>query len=184
MLNKMLLNIYSGDIADSEISDAFMTKDSELGLEEFTYDNYNRLTSQKLDGTVMATPSYDSYGRLASVAYNNAASMNLAIGRDSLGRTTNHDYTLGNGTSHHVDTVTRSQSGQITGGTELGQTKSYTYDKAGRLTNATIGSNTYAYNFTTNSCTGTSNNPNSYRNSNRKSDTMAILLSRRQYTDI
>ncbi|HTE58583.1 MAG TPA: RHS repeat-associated core domain-containing protein [Verrucomicrobiae bacterium] len=71
------------------------------------------------------------------------------------------------------DTVTRSQSGQIVSGTENGQAKSYTYDKAGRLTNATIGSNTYAYGFgaQSGSCAG-GTNANSGKNSNRTSQTI------------
>jgi RHS repeat-associated protein len=71
------------------------------------------------------------------------------------------------------DTVTRSQSGRIISGTENGQAKSYTYDKAGRLTNATIGSNTYAYGFgaQSGSC-GAGTNTNSGRNSNRTSQTI------------
>jgi RHS repeat-associated protein len=143
-------------------------KSSPLGNEEYVYNDLNRLTSQKLDGTVLATPTYDTYGRLSNVAYPTAGSLALAITRDSLGRTTGHDYTLGNGTSHLTDTVTRSQSGQIVSGTELGAGKSYTYDKAGRLTAATIGSNTFAYGFTTNTCTGAASNPNFHKNSNRR----------------
>lgn len=41
------------------------------------------------------------------------------------------------------------QSGQIISGTELGTSKSYTYDKAGRLTAATIGANSWSYGFGT-----------------------------------
>lgn len=41
----------------------------------------------------------------------------------------------------------RSTSGLILSGTENGVAKSYTYDKADRLTNATIGSNIFAYGF-------------------------------------
>jgi len=82
------------------------------------------------------------------------------------------DYTLGNGTSHLTDSVTRSQSGQIVSGTELGASKSYTYDKAGRLVSATLGSHTYAYTFgTPTGCTGTYN-ANAGKNSNRTSQTV------------
>lgn len=98
----------------------------------------------------------------------------LTLGRDDLGRTNTHTYTLGNGTTVS-DTVTRSQSGQITaeslssGASTLGST--FTYDKADRLTSATIGSNTYAYEFGTqdNSCGSGSNmnNAGAGKNSNR-----------------
>ncbi len=143
-----------------------------LGAEGFTYDSYNRLTTQTLDGVTQAVPSYDGYGRLSGVTYPTAGSQALAISRDSLGRTVGMDYTLGNGTTHVTDAVTRSQSGQIISGTELGQSKSYTYDKAGRLTSATIGSNTYSYGFgSPTSCTGTYN-ANANKNSNRTSQTV------------
>jgi RHS repeat-associated protein len=143
-----------------------------VGTETFTYDNYGRLTGQLLDGTTYAVPSYDAYGRLSQVTYPAAGQLKLVIGRDTLGRTVSNTYTLGNGTAGPVDTVTRSQSGQITSGTELGQAKSYGYDKAGRLTSASIFGNTYAYNFgTPTSCTGTYN-ANAGKNGNRTSQTI------------
>jgi RHS repeat-associated protein len=147
---------------------------SPMGTETYTYDNYNRLTGQVLDGTTLATPSYDAYGRLAGVTYPNAAAQALAISRDSLGRTTGMNYTLGNGTAGPADTVTRSQSGQIVSGTELGSAKTYTYDKAGRLTSATLGTNSWSYSFgTPTTCTGTYN-ANAGKNSNRTSTTQTI----------
>ncbi len=296
------------------------SRTSPLGTETFVYDNYNRLTNQKLDGTDQAVLSYDSFGRLAHTAYPAAGSLSQAVTRDALGRTTgltyyqgknlvpnasvdqvsgslpaswqsdawgtnsatfthlneghngnrslkteitsytdgdakwyfnpvavtpNTNYTfqdyyksniaskvvlrytlqdssysyawIGNVaassdwvqtnlsfttpsnatqvTALHLiegvgwltvddadvhtapttalsDSVTRSQSGQILSGTELGQSKSYTYDKAGRLTAATIGSNTYSYSFgTPTGCIGTYNS-NSGKNSNRTSQTI------------
>src|SRR6266511_4533246 len=296
------------------------SRTSPLGTETFVYDNYNRLTNQKLDGTDQAVLSYDSFGRLAHTAYPAAGSLSQAVTRDALGRTTgltyyqgknlvpnasvdqvsgslpaswqsdawgtnsatfthlneghngnrslkteitsytdgdakwyfnpvavtpNTNYTfqdyyksniaskvvlrytlqdssysyawIGNVaassdwvqtnlsfttpsnatqvTALHLiegvgwltvddadvhtapttalsDSVTRSQSGQILSGTELGQSKSYSYDKAGRLTAATIGSNTYSYSFgTPTGCIGTYNS-NSGKNSNRTSQTI------------
>ncbi len=98
--------------------------------------------------------------------------LKLSLARDTLGRLSGHNYTLGNGSTGPSDSVTRSQSGQIISGTELGQSKAYTYDKAGRLTNATIGTNTYAYSFGAPSgCTGTYN-PNAGKSSNRTSMTV------------
>ncbi len=122
----------------------------------------------------MATPSYDSFGRLAGVTYPTAGAQALTVSRDALGRTSGLDYTLGNGTTHLTDTITRSQSGQVTSGIELGNAKSYTYDKASRLTAATIGANTYAYSFTAPSpatCNQASANLNAHKNSNRTSQT-------------
>lgn len=146
-----------------------------LGTEDFVYDNTSRLIDQKLDGTVIAHITYDSFGRIDNVTYPTAGQQKLTIARDSLGRTTGHSYTLGDGTAGPSDSVTRSQSGQIVSGTELGQSKSYTYDQAGRLTTASIGSNTYSYGFGAqdSSCgSGGNQNANSGKNSNRTTQTI------------
>jgi RHS repeat-associated protein len=148
------------------------TRSGPLGTEDFVYDNYNRLTDQKLDSTIVAHVNYDSYGRIDNVTYPTAGQQKLTIGRDSLGRTTSNSYTLGSGSTGPSDSVTLSQSGQIVSGTENGLSKSYTYDKAGRLTSATIGSNTYSYSFAApTSCSGTYN-ANANKNSNRTSQTV------------
>ena len=65
--------------------------------------------------------------------------------------------------------------GDIKQGTENGIAKNYTYDNAGRLTGATIGSNTFAYEFGTPdvACSAISGaNPNTARNGNRTKMTM------------
>ncbi|MBL8160335.1 hypothetical protein JNJ66_07835, partial [Candidatus Saccharibacteria bacterium] len=141
-----------------------------LGTETFVYDDYDKLIEQKVDNVTIAVPHYDSFGRLSSVDYPTAGQMKLnAIVRDDLGRTTGQNYVLGDGTTTVSDSVTRSQSGQITGGTEHGQSKSYSYDKAGRLTAATIGAHSYTYGFDApTNCWG-SYNPNAHKNSNRTS---------------
>ncbi|MDQ0943159.1 PA14 domain-containing protein [Streptomyces sp. V1I1] len=150
------------------------SRTSPLGLEEFTYDSYGRLSAQKLDSTTYAVPSYDAYSRMSGVTYPTAGSLALAISRDSFGRVAGKDYTLGNGTTHITDSVTRSQSGQIISGTELGASKSYAYDKAGRLTSATVGANSWSYGFgTPTACTGTYN-VNAGKNSNRTSQTATV----------
>src|SRR5207237_114651 len=113
-----------------------------------------------------------AFGRLASVSYPTAGSLAQTVTRDSLGRTTGQSYTLGSGAAGPFDAVTRGQSGQIISGTELGASKSYTYDMAGRLTGATIGSHTYAYSFgTPTGCTGTYN-VSSGKNANRTSQSI------------
>lgn len=146
-----------------------------MGLEEFTYDNFNRLTNHKLDSVIYATPSYDAFSRVSQVTYPAAGQQKVVFGRDSLGRVNSRDYTLGNGTTHSVDTVTYSQSGDVVSGTELSQAKSYSYDKAGRLTTASQGTNTYAYSYAAPSattCSQTSANLNSHKSSNRTSQTV------------
>lgn len=143
-------------------------KYGDMGEQNFAYDNYDRLTEQKFENTVVATPHYDTYGRLTSVDYPAAGTQKLAsITRDSLGRTIGKSWQLGSGATVS-DSISLSQSGLTTGGTENGATKSYTYDKAGRLTNATIGSHQYTYSFgPQDTDCATNTNPNSGKNSNR-----------------
>lgn len=116
-----------------------------LGTETYEYDNYDRLTKQKLDGVTFATVTYDQFSRISNVQY--AAGINLSgITRDTLGRENGNTYTLASGQTL-TDSINRYTSGDIQNGTENGTSKAYTYDKAGRLTGATIGSNTYTYGF-------------------------------------
>ena len=151
-----------------------ISRSGPLGNESFSYDATDKLTEQKLDGTTIAIPHYNQYGQLISVDYPTAGGQKLgSIARDANGRTTGYSYTLGDG-STASDSVSRSQSGQITaasrtvGSNVLNST--YSYDKAGRLTNTTIGTHNYAYDFgvADPSCgTGTNINVTSGRNSNR-----------------
>ncbi|TAH33000.1 hypothetical protein EYC58_02490 [Candidatus Saccharibacteria bacterium] len=148
-----------------------------LGTEAFVYDSYDKLTAQKLDGTTIAVPHYDGFGRLSSVDYPTAGQQKLGtITRDNSGRTTGYSYTLGDG-STASDSVTRSQSGQIVSGSRVMGSNTlntnYTYDKASRLSGATIGSNTYSYGFGTQAATcAAGTNANSGKDSNRTSMTV------------
>lgn len=140
---------------------------SPVGTESYEYDNYDRLTVQKLDGVTFATVTYDTYSRLATVQYPAGISLS-SITRDTLGRENGTTFTA-NGQSY-TDTIERYVSGDIKQGTENGATKQYAYDNAGRLTGATIGSNMFAYEFSTSdaSCTGLPGyNPNAAKNGNR-----------------
>ena len=120
---------------------------SPIGTETYQYDNYDRLTTQKLDGVTFATVTYDQYSRIANVQY--PAGLSLSnISRDTLGRENGNTYSLASGTTL-TDSINRYVSGDIQSGTELGVSKAYTYDKAGRLTSATIGGNTFSYGFGT-----------------------------------
>jgi RHS repeat-associated protein len=150
-------------------------KYGDMGEEIFTYDNYNRQTTHVFDGTTYATVSYDAYGRIDHVDYNNASQLRLTMGYDTLGRVNGETYRKGDGTSGPIDSVTRATTGDIVSGTENGTSKSYTYDLAGRLTAATIGSNTYSYGFGTesSSCNSlTGNNTNAGKDGNRTTQTI------------
>lgn len=150
-----------------------------LGDEVFVYDNTDRLIEQKLDNTTVAVPHYDQFGRLDSVDYPTAGQQKLTnITRDELGRTVGYSYLLGDN-STASDSVTRSQSGMIITGTRtVGSNtlaSTFDYDKSGRLTEATIGSNSYSYEFgvADSSCgTGQNINLNAGKNSNRTKQTI------------
>lgn len=118
---------------------------SPLGTETYVYDQFDRLTQQKLDGVTMATVTYDEFNRVQKVDY--PAGMSLSsITRDTLGRENGNTFTLATGQTL-TDQIERYVSGDVKSGSENGVAKTYSYDKAGRLTSATLGGNTYTYGF-------------------------------------
>ena len=150
-----------------------------LGHEEFEYDTYNRLVTQKLDNVTYAEVTYDQYSRIDNVEYSNAGQMSMAPGYDDLLRPNEVTYTMGNGTTTITDTANYTQSNRLlneivsSGGNDLWST--FDYDNAGRLTSAEIGANTFTYGFGAqdSSCGAAANmNPNSGKNSNRTSQTI------------
>ncbi|HEU4913808.1 MAG TPA: PA14 domain-containing protein [Candidatus Saccharimonadales bacterium] len=151
-----------------------LSRVSPLGTERFTYDSYDRLVNQSLDGTVYATVYYDAYGRIDHVSYPTAGT-NLAYSRDDFGRTSVMTF-ANNGGVVASDQVNYTQSGQISGGTQNGLAKAYTYDSADRLTSATLGSNSFTYGFGAQNAatcgTGAGTNPNSGKNGNRTTQTI------------
>ncbi len=154
-------------------------KYGDMGEEVFSYDSYHRLATQVFNGTTYATLTYDTYGRVDHVDYNNAGQMRLTNSFNAFGRANQRTYRLGDGTTVVTDTAEFSQSGRIIGAAVQSSSNSlasdYTYDAAGRLTAATIGSNTYSYGFGAqdSSCGAGSNmNTNSGKNSNRTSQTI------------
>jgi RHS repeat-associated protein len=120
------------------------SRSSPVGTETYEYDQYDRLIKQKLDTVTMATITYDEYSRIQVVQYADGISLEPAQ-RDSLGRVKKITYKVGD--QYVTDEIQRSTSGIVLSGTENGVAKSYTYDKANRLTGATIGSDTFTYEF-------------------------------------
>src|SRR5262249_38781218 len=81
------------------------------GAQHFDYDNSGRLTSQKLDTFVVATPTYDIAGELGTVTYPSGGGSNGGNGttltvnsRDAAGRVSKVTWTLA-GAQTVVDTV-------------------------------------------------------------------------------
>ena len=148
------------------------SRTSPVGVETYEYGSYDRPTKQKLDGATFATITYDQFSRIDHVDYQAGISLRPAV-RDTLGRVSKVTYNV-NG-QDITDQIVRSTSGLILSGAENGVNKSYTYDKADRLTNATIGSDSFTYGFNAPdaSCSGlTGNNPNAAKDSNRTSYTL------------
>ncbi|MER7798106.1 hypothetical protein [Microbacterium sp. NPDC096154] len=115
----------------------------------FTYDLDGKSTTVKVDGQVYATPSYDTYQRLASVAYLGGSAL-TGITRDAAGRASGQSWTFPEADTV-TETVARSQAGRvvqhkITRGTET-YTSTYGYDKAGRLITAKIPGHQLTYEF-------------------------------------
>ncbi len=147
-------------------------RESSIGIETYEYDAFDRLIVQKLDGVTFATVTYDQYSRLATVQYPSGVSLSN-ISRDVLGREDGTTFTVNGQT--YSDSIERYVSGDIKQGEENGVVKQYTYDNAGRLTGATIGDNTFTYEFGASdvSCDAVpGNNTNAGKNGNRTKMTM------------
>ena len=148
------------------------SRTSPIGTETYEYDQYDRLVKQRLDTVTMATVAYDEFSRIQSVQYPAGMSLQPAV-RDALGRVSKVTYSVGG--QNITDEITRSVSGLVLSGIENGVAKSYTYDKADRLTAATIGGYTFGYGYGTPDASCSSlpgNNANAAKDSNRTSYTL------------
>ena len=157
-----------------------------LGLEKFGYDAVDRLIAQTLDGVMLVKKvTYDRFSRITQVEYTDAKAQKLSkISRDELGRLTGLSYTLGDGLTTKSDLVTRAVSGDILTGVENGVSKTYGYDKAGRLLSAKLGTNSFNYNFSppsTGVCKQASANLNAQKNSNRTMGTINGVTAKNCY---
>lgn len=123
-----------------------VSRSGPLGNETFSYDSIGKLVEQRVDGEVVAVPSYDEFTRVKAVMFPSAGGLRLDISRDEFQRLSELKYTFANGETIR-DFVARSQSGQIISGFENALAKHYVYDKAGRLTSAEIGDNKFSYSF-------------------------------------
>jgi len=152
-----------------------ITKVSDIGTEEWTYNNYNQIASKKLNTVVYANVSYDSYGRVSSITYPQANQLAYTgTVRDALDRPIKYNWVQSDGTVLSEE-LTKSQSGLVTaqkftlGSAVYNQT--YTFDKADRLIAADYGDRQYAYNYST---AANCNFQNSNKNFNRTSDSVTL----------
>jgi YD repeat-containing protein len=118
-----------------------------------------QLATETLNGTLLATPNYDTFGRLASttntntnvttpaVAYGNGTSLST-VTYASTGAVTGDGWSFASGQPTVSDATVLSQSGRVLQDTitDTGAaapfTSTYTYDAAGRLTGASVPDNT------------------------------------------
>ena len=145
------------------------------GTQSFTYDADGKVTEVKHNGVVIATPSYVSATQLLeSVAYANGSSLG-SITRNEAGAGTGFSWGFPDATVVS-DSVVRSQSGRIIQNTlsdswvadPRTETSTYTFDAAGRLTQAVIPRHVLSYGFGDTTC-GAGASDLAGRNGNRTS---------------
>ncbi|MBB4675046.1 PA14 domain-containing protein [Crossiella cryophila] len=138
----------------------------------YGYDNAGRAVTVKLGDVQLSEITYDAAGELGSVSYANGAKL-AAIGKDGAGRPTSLTWRLGDG-REVVSTVSRTRAGTVVdeslGGADARPNgPNYSYDGAGRLTEAWVAGHQYTYDFTSTAAAGcpTGTQSNAGRNTNR-----------------
>jgi RHS repeat-associated protein len=144
-----------------------------LGTEGFTYDTLDRLTKYTINTTTVANIFYDEYSRVKNIDYPISNIKLVSFEYDPLLRIKAANWKLSDGTTVREE-QTKSTTGLVTAnkrtiGTDI-LDQSYTYDKAGRLRTANVGTHTVSYGFDPlpSSC-GATRNTNAYKNANRTS---------------
>jgi YD repeat-containing protein len=145
------------------------------GLVETTYDDAGRPTIQKLDGTLLATPTYDPAkgGDLVGATYAAATGMSLVRGIDNSGRTSSLSWNKSGAGTLSSNGVSYDRSGRVIDDTvnsvdPYSAGANYVYDGAGRLTTGHMpGGTTLSYGFGTPTGCAAGTNPNAGANTNR-----------------
>ncbi|MCA1684050.1 MAG: hypothetical protein LC708_02840, partial [Actinobacteria bacterium] len=156
-----------------------MRTDGPGGRRDTSYDAAGRPTAQYLGdagavapGPVVATPTYNGAGELASATYANGSAL-AAIARNPAGATTGLTWTAAGQAPLATDAVVRSQSGRVVDetidGVDVHAGANFAYDGAGRLTAAWVPRHTLTYAFA--STGGCGFQANAGRNSNRSAVT-------------
>jgi RHS repeat-associated protein len=131
-----------------------------------TYNISGQVETVTVDGTLLADPAYDAYGRLSTVGYSNGSSLS-SVERAATGALTGQTWAFAAQTSY-TDQVNRSQSGRIVANTVTDGTansSTYAFDGAGRLATATIPGHTLTYQYANTGSCGA--NAGAGRNGNR-----------------
>lgn len=150
-------------------------KSDVLGSEEYIYDVYSRLITQKVDGLEYAKVTYDNFGRVSGVNYPQSSQLAfLGYDYDEFAKPIRRKWRQSDGKSI-VEEVSRSQSGlitsqKVTDGSAV-YSQAYKYDKVGRLLEADYGDRKYTYNYAeATACAFKTSN----KNYNRTSDTVTV----------
>ncbi len=155
-----------------------VTDVSTVATTHYNLDRAGRTTSQVVNGVTVATPAYTAGangGELTTATFSNGTSLD-PIGRDVTGAATALAWK--NGTAALAsNAVKRSKAGRVideaTNGTIGGvgdpntAGDNYTYDAAGRLTNAVTPAGNTAYDYSTPTGCAAGANTNANKNSNR-----------------
>jgi RHS repeat-associated protein len=159
------------------------------GVEEYIFNAYGQLITQKQDSQVVATLAYDNQGRVATVDVPSVPGLSLSEQTyDEYQRQIGQKYSLPTQTSGLPNVITEEVKRAIGGdvlatslnninladGVALASstTNQYTYDAADRLTTAKIAGNQYDYGYGTQdatTCSGLTINPKAAQDSNRTS---------------
>ncbi|MCO7219495.1 PA14 domain-containing protein [Klenkia sp. PcliD-1-E] len=138
----------------------------------YTYDDAGRTLTVAMDGTTLATTTYNTAGEIDSVSYSNGSSLS-AVTRDSSGATISVTWHTADNTDV-VSAVTRSRAGTIVdeslGGVDAQPAgNNFAYDAVGRLVDAWVTGHHYSYDFTAaaDSSCPTSTQANAGSNGNR-----------------
>lgn len=121
------------------------------------YDTFDRVLHRKLGGVMYATISYDAFSRVSGVVYPQLGTFAFnGATRDALQRPLAYTWTQSNGVQIKEE-VTKTQSGVTTSnkfslGSTVVSNQLYTYDKAGRLTQADYGDRKYFYDYNNPTC--------------------------------
>ncbi len=165
---------------------------SPVGTETYTYDSLDRVTAYAIDGVNQATMTYDNFSRVTGIVYSqakdalgNTLKLNL-VKHDGMQRVTGSTYQTSDGKIFD-ESVALSQLGKTVGASQTynGQTinSSFSFDKLGRLTSATVGQTKFDYGFNIRdlACKNLPGvNENANKDSNRTSSAITNLLTNTQ----
>lgn len=130
------------------------SRTSALGVETYEYDQYDRLTKQKLDSVTMATVTYDDFSRIQKIDYPAGISLS-SVTRDTLGRENSNSYTVGTAPGSGPNLVANASAEQSSGsplaatawsnGSWGGNTSALTYENGGHTGSRSLKANITAY---------------------------------------